>query len=240
MGQLFLPRDRRRALTLFAYPQSPQQLDSFGAVWDQPALTFYKATHSSVISKWQKAVSSDTLGPYVSPPSTWVSPKAKEQAKKTPKQNEPSTPGGSSKGQSGSGGPPDCRQPGGARGAPGSDANFGMIIAPDSVRNGPQLSSGKHLCLAFAQKGKSCTQGFNCPHQHVSMRTALIPDLQTIEKWVADTPNVSWSTGRPYRLSETPTGGTTYPTSQSWCAPGDTRSSRSWKSRSVNNVIKFT
>jgi hypothetical protein len=175
------------------------------------ALTFYKATHSSVISKWQKAVASDTLGPYVSPPSTWVSPKAKEQAKKTPKHNESSTPGSSSKGQSGPGGPPDRRQPGGAR-APGSDPTFGMIIAPDSVRNGPQLSSGKRLCLAFARKGKSCTQGFNCSHQHVSTRTATIPDLQTIEKWVADTPNVSWSTGRPHRLNETSTGGTVPPT----------------------------
>ena len=171
------------------------------------ALAFYRATHSSVISKWQKAVASDTLGPYVSPPSTWVSPKVKEQAKKTPKQTDSSTPGGS-KERSGSGGPPDRRQPGGTR-APGSDPNFGMIIAPDSVRNGPQLSSGKRLCLAFARKGKSCTQGYNCPHQHASTRTALISDLQTIEKWVADTPNVTWATGRPHRLNETPTGGTT-------------------------------
>jgi hypothetical protein len=161
------------------------------------ALTFYKAAHSSVISKWQRAVASDTLGPYVFPPSTWVSPKVKEQTKKTPKHNKLLTPGGSSKGQSGSGGPPDRRQPGGAR-APGSDPNFRLIISPDSVHNGLQLSSsGKPLCLAFARKGNSCTQGFNCPHQHVSMRTALIPDRQTIEKWVADTPNVSWATGRP-------------------------------------------
>jgi hypothetical protein len=139
------------------------------------ALTFYKATHSSVISKWQKAVASDTLGPYVSPLSAWVSPKAKEQTKKTPKHNESSTPGGSFKGQSGSGGPPDRCQPGSAR-APGSDPTFGMITAPDSVRNGPQLSSSKRLGLAFARKGKSCNQGYNC-HQHATARTASIPDL---------------------------------------------------------------
>jgi hypothetical protein len=87
------------------------------------ALTFYRATHSSVISKWQKAIASDTLGPYVSPPSTWVSPKAKEQAKKTPKQSNSLTPGGSTRGQSGSGGPPDRCQSGGTR-VPGSDPNI--------------------------------------------------------------------------------------------------------------------
>jgi hypothetical protein len=153
------------------------------------------------------------LGPYVSPPSTWVSPKAKEQAKKMPKQTNSSTPGGSTRERSGSGGPPDRRQSGGTRvPGSGSDPNLGIIIAPDSVCNGPQLSSGKRLCLSFARKGKSCTQGYNCPHQHVTTRTALIPDLQTIERWVADTPNVSWASGRPYRLNETPTSGTVPPT----------------------------
>jgi hypothetical protein len=150
------------------------------------------------------------LWPYVSPPSTWVSPKVKEQAKKTPKQTDSLTPGGS-KERSASGGPPDRRQLGGTR-VPGSDPNFGMIIAPDSVRNGPQLTNGKRLCLAFARKGKSCTQGYNCPHQHVSTRTALISDLQTIEKWVADTPTVTWAIGRPHRLNETPMGSTVLPT----------------------------
>jgi hypothetical protein len=46
----------------------------------------------------------------------------------------------------------------------------------------------------------------------VTTRTALIPDLQTIERWVTDTQNVSWASGRPYRLNETPMGGTVPPT----------------------------
>lgn len=47
-------------------------------------LQLHKATHSTSVltTNWQKAGASDTLGLYASAPSTWISPKAKEQSKK--------------------------------------------------------------------------------------------------------------------------------------------------------------
>jgi hypothetical protein len=168
------------------------------------AIQFYKATHSSVLAKWQKAVASDTLGPYVSAPSTWISQKTKEQTKKSAKTNDASSPGNSSNtNRSGTSSGPDRRQQT-ARGS-GSDPNLGLISAPDNIRNGPQMSNGKRLCMAFARKGKSCNnQGYNCPGAHVTLKHASLADLQTIDKWIADTANVSWATGRPFRLNEAP------------------------------------
>jgi hypothetical protein len=167
------------------------------------AIAFFKATHTSVINKWQKAVASDTLGPYASPPSTWVSPKAKEQAKKSNKGTVASTPAGGQNPPARLSSGPDRRQQQAGR-ATGSDQNLGLIIAPDNVRNGPQLSSGKRLCMAFARMGKSCNQGLNCTGSHLTLKHASIPDLQTIEQWISNTANVSWAAGRPYRLNRVP------------------------------------
>lgn len=166
------------------------------------AFEFFKATHSSVLAKWQKAVASDTLGPYVSAPSTWIAPKAKEHAKKSAKTTDASSPGNSSNtNRSGTSSGPDRRQQN-ARNS-GSDPNLGLISAPDNIRNGPQMSSGKRLCMAFARKGKSCTnQSYSCPGAHVTLKNASLADLQTLDRWIADTANVSWANGRPFRLNE--------------------------------------
>jgi hypothetical protein len=166
------------------------------------AIAFFKATHTQVINKWQKAVGGDTLGPYASPPSTWVSSKVKDQAKKSSKGTDVSSPAGGRNPPSRFSGP-DRRQHQVGRSS-GSDPNMGMIIAPDNVRNGPQLSSGKRLCLAFARKGKSCTYGFNCTGDHLSLRNATLPDLKTIEQWIENTANVSWVGNRPSRLDGVP------------------------------------
>jgi hypothetical protein len=71
--------------------------------------------------------------------------------------------------------------------------------------------------MAFARKGKSCNQGFNCSGSHVTLKNASLSDLQTIEKWIADTANVSWATGRPFRLNEA--SSTTSPSTPSASRP---------------------
>jgi hypothetical protein len=77
-----------------------------------------------------------------------------------------------------------------------------MVSAPDTIRHGPQLSSGKRLCLAFAVNGKSCPNGITCSGGHTSFQNVSIPDLQLIDRWVTDTANVSWIGGRPRRLND--------------------------------------
>ena len=165
------------------------------------ALSYYLSTHNQVIAKWQKAFQSDTLGPYASAPSTYISPKAKVDAKKTAKSTDSASPASSGTNKSSSNGGSDRRTPT-ARGS-GSDPNFGLLSAPDHVRNGPMMSSGKRLCLNFARKGKSCNQGPNCSGYHITLRQGSIEDLRIIDKWITDTPSVTWSTGRPFRLNET-------------------------------------
>lgn len=78
-----------------------------------------------------------------------------------------------------------------------------MVVVPDNLRNGPQLPSGRRLCLSFCAKGRNCANGYSCPNAHITLGKAGVPDLQAIERWVHDTPSVSWSNGRPRRLAET-------------------------------------
>jgi hypothetical protein len=84
----------------------------------------------------------------------------------------------------------------------GSKPDFGMITAPATIRNGPQLPSGKHLCLPFATKGRTCSNGYNCTNAHMTMGKASMSDLNAIESWVTSTANVSWASGRPRKLAE--------------------------------------
>jgi hypothetical protein len=165
------------------------------------ALAYYLSTHNQVIAKWQKAVQGDTLGPYASAPSTYISPKAKADAKKSAKGTDSASPASSGNNKSNSNNGPDRRQQN-ARGS-GSDPNLGLVSTPDYVRNGPMMTCGKRLCLMFSRKGKSCNQGPNCSGSHVSLKSSSIEDLRIIDKWITDTPNVSWATGRPFRLNET-------------------------------------
>jgi hypothetical protein len=166
------------------------------------ALTYYLSTHNQVIAKWQKAVQGDTLGPYASAPSTYISPKAKADAKKSAKGTDSASPGGANNNKSNSNSGSSDRRPQNARSS-GSDPNLGLVSAPDHVRNGPVMTSGKRLCLMFSRKGKSCNQGPNCSGSHITLKHGSIEDLKIIDKWITDTPNVSWATGRPFRLNET-------------------------------------
>jgi hypothetical protein len=62
-----------------------------------------------------------------------------------------------------------------------------MIMVPDNTRNGPQLPTGKRLCLLFSGRGCRCTNGYDCPNAHVTLTKASIPELQAIERWVDST-----------------------------------------------------
>jgi hypothetical protein len=94
------------------------------------AIEFYESVRSSIINNWRKSAAADNLGPYATPPSTWVSPRAqhKEQSKKTPKTNYGSTP--SSNPRNPRNPPPNQQQT--PRGT-GSDPNLGMLTTPDSI-----------------------------------------------------------------------------------------------------------
>jgi hypothetical protein len=151
------------------------------------------------INNWRKIASTDSLSHYSSPPSTYVNPEvAKEAAKKAAKTSETSSPSPKPTGKAGNA---SHQQSTPSRPA-ARDPTFGMIIAPDNIRHGPQLPSGKRLCLYFAAQGKACTNGYNCSNAHVTLNRASIPDLKAIERWVTDTAQVDWAVGRPKRLGE--------------------------------------
>jgi hypothetical protein len=156
---------------------------------------FYQSAHANAINNWRKAASGDNLGPYTSPPSTWTSPKAtKEAAKKVSKVTETATPGAKSPHSTTTASTSGHQS---AACTTGSNPNYGMVSAPDTIRHSPQLS-----CLAFAVKGKSCPKGITCSGSHTSFQNVSIPDLQLIDRWVTDTANVSWIGGRPRRLND--------------------------------------
>jgi DNA-binding ferritin-like protein (Dps family) len=156
-------------------------------------ILFYRSAHANVINNWRKSASGDNLGPYTSPPSTWTSPKAtKEAAKKVPKVSETATPGAKSP-RSFTAASISGQQP--AARTNGSNPNYGMVSAPETIHHGPQLSSGKRLCLAFAVKGKSCPNGITWPGSHISFQNVSIPDLQLIDRWVTDTANMTFQPG---------------------------------------------
>jgi hypothetical protein len=149
------------------------------------ALAEFRSLFDITINNCRKIASTDSLSHYSSPPSTWVSPEApKEAAKKAAKTSDNSSPSSKSAGRSGS-----APNPQSATSRPFTkDPNFGMLLAPDNIRHGPQLpSSGKRLCLPFADQGKACTNGYNCANAHVTLTRASIPDLKAIERWVTDT-----------------------------------------------------
>jgi hypothetical protein len=164
------------------------------------ALDWYRSVHLSVIANIQKASMSDSLGAYQSPPSTWVSPKAakeaKDQAKKAAKTSETSSPNSRAPRASNSNTSNQQSQPRSG----GSNPELGILLAPDNIRNGPQLPSGKRLCLLFTVKGRTCPNGFSCAGSHLTPRNATLPELQSVDRWVANTPNVSW-VFRPPALS---------------------------------------
>jgi hypothetical protein len=102
------------------------------------------------------------LGIYLSPPpSTWVSPKAnKEPPKKSQKTTNTSSPGAK---------PPKANPaPPMTMGTGGSKPNYGMLLVLDNIHHRSQLLSGKHLCLLFSTKGKSCTKGYQCTNHHAT------------------------------------------------------------------------
>ena len=166
------------------------------------ALTEFRSMFDITINNWRKIASTDSLSHYSSPPSTYINPEvAKEAAKKAAKTSETSSP--SSKPIAGRAGNTTSHQQQPAPSRPSArDPTFGMIVAPDNIRHGPQLPSGKRLCLHFATQGKACTNGYNCTNAHVTLNRASIPDLKAIERWVTDTAQVEWAVGRPKRLGE--------------------------------------
>jgi hypothetical protein len=167
------------------------------------ALEAYQHLRSMAIVNWSKCAQASTLGPYISPTATWVSPKAAKDAKKAAKTNDTSSP--SSKQNRTTATNANTNQPTASSRSttPGtSNPDFGMLVVPDNIRNGPQLPSGKRLCLLFTAKGRTCTNGYNCPNAHVTMGKASITELQAIERWVTNTAAVSWANGRPRRLTD--------------------------------------
>jgi hypothetical protein len=163
------------------------------------ALTDFRSLFDITINNWRKISSTDSLSQYSSPPSTWVPPEvAKEAAKKAAKTSDTSSPSAKSHGRAGNA---PSQQSAPSRPS-AKDPTFGMIVAPDNIRHGPQLPSGKRLCLYFAAQGKACTNGYNCTNAHVTLNRASIPDLKAIERWVNDTAQVDWAIGRPKRLGE--------------------------------------
>jgi hypothetical protein len=167
-------------------------------------LSFYDGLRAVVINNWQTNAASASLGIYLSPPSTWVSSKAnKEPPKKSPKTTDTSSPGGK---------PPKTNTPSPTpTGTGGSNPDYGMLLVPDNIRHGPQMSSGKRLCLLFSAKGKSCTKGYQCTNHHATLKNISLPDLQTIDKWVNDNSAVNWNGRRPSKLGDAdaqPTPGT--------------------------------
>jgi hypothetical protein len=163
------------------------------------AINEFGAVFLLTINNWRKISMTLSLSHYSSPPSTWVSPDAaKEAAKKAAKTTETSSPSAKPAAKAGGASPSSTTAP---RISP-KDPLFGMVLVPDNVRHGPQLSTGKRLCLPFSTHGKLCAHGYNCTNAHVTLTKASIPDLQAIERWVLATPNVEWALGRPKRLSE--------------------------------------
>jgi hypothetical protein len=164
------------------------------------ALDFYDKLRQGVLSNWQRTAGTASLGIYLAPPRTWVSlrpPKA--TANKSQKTSPTSTPGQAGAGTSSTTrntAPPTNRQ------GTGSNPTLGMLHVPDQLRHGPQLPSGKRLCLPFVTKGKSCSGGYTCPNGHITPNNASLLDLQAIDKWVNDTPNVSWVGRRPPKLTD--------------------------------------
>jgi hypothetical protein len=163
------------------------------------ALTDFRGLFDITINNWRKISSTDSLSQYSSPPSTWVPPEAaKEAAKKAAKTSENSSPSSKSIGRSGNA----PSQQSAASRPSARDPTFGMIVAPDNIRHGPQLPRGKRLCLHFAIQGKACTNGYTCTNAHVTLNRTSIPDLKAIERWVTDTAQVDWAVGHPKRLGE--------------------------------------
>jgi hypothetical protein len=165
------------------------------------ALVYYKATHREMIHRINMACTSDSLGHYASPPSTWISPRDKDKdspAKKSPKTGDSVSPGGRT-GDHGRSTTPRSSVP------TGSNPAFGMINAPPNIQHGPQLSNGQKVCLPFLRKGDSCTLGRNCPNAHCTTRYITQPDLVIIDNWVNRTTGASWSP-RPPALDSGQTG----------------------------------
>jgi hypothetical protein len=156
------------------------------------ALAFYKATHAELLRCLNAACAGDNLGNYSSPPSTWVPfQKQKDQNKhKQPKTGGDSSPSGGARpsgnnNRSGSNGP--------------NTATMGMINAPTHIRNGPGLSSGQKVCLAFVCKGDTCTLGCACPNAHMTPWYSLVPDLTILDGWVTCTTGAKWA-AKPTKL----------------------------------------
>jgi hypothetical protein len=163
------------------------------------ALTDFRSMFDITVNNWRKVASTDSLSHYSSPPSTYINPEvAKEAAKKAAKTSDTSSPSSKPTGRTGN----TPHQQSTPSRPVARDPTFGMIIAPDNIRHGPQLPSGKRLCLHFAVQGKACTNGYNCTNAHVTLNRASIPDLKAIERWVTDTTQVEWAVGRPKRLGE--------------------------------------
>jgi hypothetical protein len=173
------------------------------------ALADFNATFNVVLSNWRKISATDSLSIYSSPPSTWIAPETKkEESKKAAKTSEYSSPSSKPSNKSGT-----ASNTSNSARLSTKDPLFGMVIVPDNLRHGPQLPSGKRLCLHFAGQGKACVHGYNCQQVHVTLNRASIPDLKAIERWVIATPNVDWALGHPKHLTDPPLASTLNPDS---------------------------
>jgi hypothetical protein len=166
------------------------------------SLEGYQHLRAVVISNWNKFSQASNLGPYLSPSSIWVSPKmAKESAKKVAKMTDTSSLNSQQNRKTSSSQSMASRT---SSSPSGPNSDIGMIVVPDNIWNGPQMPTGKHLCLLFSGKGHHCPNSYDCPNAHVTLTKASIPELQAIERWVNNTPNVTWLLGRPHCLGTIP------------------------------------
>jgi hypothetical protein len=165
------------------------------------ALDEFRGLFQIIVNNWRaQGLKHRQLSHYSSPPSTWFSPEtSKEASKKAAKTSDNASPGNKPAGRNGGGAVPP--QASNSTRLDTKDPHFGMIIVPDNIRHGPQLPSGKQLCLPFTVHGKACTNGYNCTNAHVTLTRASILDLKAIKRWGTNTPNVEWALGRPKRLS---------------------------------------
>jgi len=176
-------------------------------------LQYYHAQHKHVLRTWEVAFTSDTLGPYNSPPRTWTDRISREPNKTAKMQTNDSPRSGNQQRQ---------------QGAPqqkGSFPQFGCLklLSGNLPRQGPKLTDGARGCPKFMTRGESCDLGDVCTFRHFSLKNASLADLRGIDNWVNSTQGVSWV----HRPAELTTSTAPSPPSGSRQAPSSSTPARS-------------
>jgi hypothetical protein len=174
---------------------------------DGSLLTKLETNVTSMLGKWGTGLSTQSLGHFISPPSTLPSfiktKKEKDQAKRDTKRQKTEThSNGNHQGTANSiGNSNNTGAPTGVFGnynrSRGSDPNKGFIkVTPPNaiIPNGPRVS-GKVPCGNFIMQGRSCPG--NCGYDHVSFQNLKPEDIPAYTAWVDANPALSWARGSP-------------------------------------------